>query len=284
MNRTIASIAASIAAACVGASPPGVLAQEAMYTAAATMPSPHTLILRQQFHYFRYGEHPIAGTSRTEKYESMTTVAYGLDRGLALSFDVPAVVKREKDAATGESDWDRGVEDLQLTLKWRFYQSDTGGINTVRAALLVGAGFASGDDRDFSSQSVNPRIGGVVTVVRGRHGFNQDLIYRFNTGGDPESNDGGDGPDDALSFNTAYLYRVFPARYTPESTGAWYITAEVNGLYETNGDVELRWAPGLMFEGRRLGLEVMAQFPLYHDLDERGELDLALGVGLRLLF
>lgn len=280
MNTPIPSRLAGAVLAAIAVAP--ATAQEAMYTEAATMPSPHTWIWRQQFHYMRHGSHPVSMMAKSEEYESLTTLAYGLDRGLALYLDIPVVAMAEEHM--DERRWDHGVPDLDLTLKWRFHQSDTGGVDTVRGAFLGGARFASGDDRDFSSQSVNPHVGGVITVVRGRHGFNQDLIYTFNTGGTREANMGGDGPDDALAFNTAYLYRVIPARYTSESTGAWYVTAEVNGLYETNGDLELRWAPGFMFEGRRFGFEVMAQFPLHHDLDERAELDLAVGVGIRVLF
>lgn len=39
-----------------------------------------------------------------------------------------------------------------------------------------------------------------------------------------------------------------------------------------------------MYEGRRFGFEVMAQFPLWNELDERAELDLGIGMGVRFLF
>ena len=37
-------------------------------------------------------------------------------------------------------------------------------------------------------------------------------------------------------------------------------------------------------ERREFGFEVMAQFPLYHHVRERAELDFAIGVGFRFLF
>lgn len=258
-------------------------AQEAMYTAAATMPAPGLFVLRQQASLFSYGARPGTSNTRTDVYESETSLTYGLVRDLSLTLDVPAAVKVEHFAGR-DSDHDQGIEDLDVMLKWRFYKHDSGGVDTVRAALIGGAQVASGDDDGFSSQTVSPMIGAVITVVRGRHGFNQDLFYTLTTGGDEQHNLGGEGPADALKHNTAYLYRLAPAAYTAESTGAWYATIELNGLYETNGDYELRWSPGLMYEGRRWGAEVMAQFPLMHSLDHRPELDFAVGVGVRFLF
>lgn len=254
-----------------------------MYTAAATMPAPGLFVLRQQGHLFSYGTRPNTTNTRTDVYESMTSLAYGVVRDVSLTLDVPAAIK-VKHIAGQDSDHDQGIEDLDLMLKWRFYKDDSGGVDTVRAALIGGAKVASGDDDGFSSQTVSPMLGGVITVVRGRHGFNQDLFYTLTTGGDEADNLGGEGPADALRHNTAYLYRLAPDQYASDSVGAWYATIELNGIYETNGDYELRWSPGLMYEGRRWGAEIMAQFPLSHSLNHRPELDFAVGFGVRLLF
>jgi len=280
-RKRISAVAAALLMGCafVGSA----LAQEAMYTAAATMPAPGLYVLRQQGHLFSYGTRPGTNVKRTDVFESMTTLAVGLARDFSLNLDIPAAIKVEHRAGN-DSDHDQGIEDLDLMLKWRFFKNDTGGVDTVRAALLAGAKVASGDDSDFSSQSVSPMLGGVITVVRGRHGFNQDLMFVLTTGGDERDNLGGEGPADALRHNTAYLYRIDPAAYTSESVGAWYATIELNGLYETNGDYELRWSPGFMYEGRRWGAEIMAQLPLMHSLDHRPELDFAVGIGVRLLF
>ncbi|QOJ00368.1 MAG: hypothetical protein HRU70_07635 [Phycisphaeraceae bacterium] len=271
-----------IAAAAAGCLAPIALGQEAMYTQAATMPGPGSWILRTQMHFIRYGENPVSGETREDVVEWRNAVQVGLARALSLTVDVPAAWKRSESPSGREHAV--GVEDVELMLKYRVYMDNPGGIDTTRVALLGGAYVTSGDSREFASQSVNPHLGGVITIVRGRHGFNQDLLYTFNTGGTPGKNNGGEGPDDALAFNTAYVYRVFPERYTSETEGAWYATLEMNGLYETNGDTELRWAPGFMYEGRRFGFEVMAQFPLWNKLDERAELDFAVGFGFRFLF
>jgi hypothetical protein len=257
--------------------------QEAMYTAAATMPSPGVVLLREQVHYLRFGSHPRTDVERTEDIEWMTSIDAGLARGVSLRLDVPVKVRRQE-LEDGSTDRDRGVEDLGVLLKWRVLKQDTGGVDTLRVAILAGADVASGDDRDFSSQSVNPRLGGVVTLVRGRHGANADITYKMTTGGDRDDNQGGEGPADAIFHNLAYLYRIAPARYRSNSIGAWYATAELNGIWETNGDYELRFSPGVMYEGKRWAFEAMVQLPLYRDLDERAGLDLAVGLGLRITF
>jgi hypothetical protein len=39
-----------------------------------------------------------------------------------------------------------------------------------------------------------------------------------------------------------------------------------------------------MYEGQRFGLEFMCQLPLYQDVDERPELDVRVGFGIRFSF
>ncbi len=256
-----------------------------MYTAAATMPSPGIFVIRPQLMFESFGATPGTNTSGTDRYEFSTTLQYGLARGFSLTLEIPAGIEVRQNATTGERKTDKGISNPDLTLKYRFYKDDSGGIDTTRAALLTGFNFPSGDDRDFSSPTVNPFVGVVLTVVRGRHGFNQELSYRLNTNGAGVDNlGGGAGPADAFRFNSAYLYRIYPDRFASDSNGAWYLTAEMNGLYETNSDLELRWAPGLMYEGREFAFELMAQLPLYQHVRKRAELDFAVGVGIRISF
>ncbi len=276
--------AASAGAACLGASTPEALGQEAMYTEAATMPSPGVSVYRTQLHFSRYGTGPDSDAENIDKFEYGHSLQHGLARALSVRLDFTPVWETEHNKGGGE-DHDQGVNDLDAMLKWRIYKEDTGGVDTLRAALIAGAAFASGDDKDFSTQSVNPHVGAVVTLVRGRHGFNQEVDYRVNTGGGGIDNtEGGQGPADAFKYSTAYLFRLLPEKFTAESVGAWYLTAELTGLAETNGDHDLRWAPGLMYEGQRFAFELMAQFSLWDDLDHRPELDFSVGVGLRFTF
>ncbi len=259
------------------------LAQEAMYTQAATMPGPGSFILREQLHWFRYGTNPNTGDKREDTFETSTSFNIGLVRALAVTIDLPAALQRTLNAAGSTRD-SSGVEDIGVLFKYRVAMDNPGGVDTTRFALLGGANITSGDNRNFATQSIDPRLGAVYTTVRGRHGFNIDTIFTLNTGGTTSKNDGGQGPSDALKLDVSYLYRIDPDRFTSESNGAWYITAEINTLYETNGDTELRWSPGLMYEGRTFGLEFMSQFPLWHNVRHRHELDIGIGVGLRFLF
>lgn len=274
-----------ITTAAIAALAPAALAQEAMYTEAATMPSPGTFILREQYHYSKHGRNPETGSASIERHEWMHSLQYGIVRDLSIKIDLPMEWRVEEGPGGGSRDDSSfGVDQADLMLKWRFFKEDSGGIDTLRAALMAGAAVPSGDGPDFSENTINPMIGAVVTKVKGRHGFNQDVFFRLNTNGSEDYNFGGDGPSEAFSHGTAYLYRIIPDRFTAQSTGAWYITAEVNGLYETNGDYELLWAPGLMYEGQLFALEFMAQFPLYQAVSERPELDIRIGFGLRFTF
>ncbi len=255
-------------------------AQEAMYTAAATMPSPGVFMFRQQLHYWSYGADPVSGARGLQEVELLNTVQYGIVRDLSITVDVPLEVKLWERARDGGTTTQTGVEEVDLTLKWRVYQSDPSGVDTMRLALLGGTRV-----RMDEKAGVDPHLGAVWTQVIGRHGLNFEAHYTFNTlESARDFNLGGDGADDALALNAAHVWRLYPEAYTAESQAAWYITNEINTLYETGGDWEIRYSPGLMWEGRRWGFEIMAQIPLYQRVRDRPELDFGVGVGFRVLF
>jgi hypothetical protein len=266
-----------------GAIAPAALAQEAMYTQAATMPATGNTLLRQQFHVYESGYNPQTGDRGTRTFQSETGIQVGLDVGWSLTIKALAEQsKTDLPLPGGGSDTETDFSSVDVMAKYRFYMNNPGGVDTERAALMFGL-------RADMEDSVNgdPHIGVVYTRVSGRHGFNVELHYTMTTGGVEDRRDnvlGGEGTADAFNYNFAYVFRVFPDAYTAESNGAWYVTAELNGLYETNGDNEIRFSPGLMFEGRRWGFELMAQLPVQNSLDHRPELDWAVGVGVRLLF
>lgn len=254
------------------------LAQEAMFTQAATMPAPGAFVVRQRVWFSRFGSDPARATDHYNLLESWTGAQIGLARALALDVDFSldnGWLKR--DDASSDSQFFAG--EASALLKYRFYQDDTSGIDTFRVAALAGAA-ATFQNR----AAIDPEVGLVATWVKGRHGFNQDLLWRFNTGGDEADNRGGQGPSDALKFDSAYLFRIAPDTYQSDTQGSWYATLEMNGLYETSGDVELRWAPGLLYEGRSFALELFGQLPLYQQVRHRAELDFTVGIGVRLLF
>lgn len=289
MNPLISrGLSASAAlAACAAAS-----AQEAINTDAATQPSTGTFVVREQVRYLSFHNDPSDLDREIKEVVSSTTLTYGLRNNIALSFNLP-LVYRETDAP-GPDDHGFGIDDLALLAKWRILKHDSGPLDTLRVSLLGGVEIPSGD-AGFSSHSFDPILGAVLTTIRGRHGFNQAVQYKFNTGNDagfdasrPETfrsaGTGGDGPDDALRYDSAYLFRLAPAAFTADTTAAVYAVLELNGLYETGGDNELLLSPGLLYEGRTWALELTVQFPIWQDVDERLEMEFGVGVGIRVQF
>jgi hypothetical protein len=270
--------AALVLAGLGGASP--AAAQEAMYTAAATMPSPGVGILRQQVHFWRYGSDPVGGALSVDRIELLNTLQLGLVRDVSLTIESPLETRLAKRPGDQGTTTTTQLTDVDLMLKWRLFQSDPGGVDTRRFAVMGGARLRT--DEQFG---VDPHVGAVYTQVMGLHGFNAELHAWWNTRNRPRAfNFGADGDASAVALNLAYVLRIWPARYTSETQGAWYVTAEANTLYETSGDWEVRFSPGLMYEGRRWGFEIMAQVPMYQRVRHRAELDWGIGIGYRLIF
>jgi hypothetical protein len=280
MHRSYVLALAVLAGLC----PSALLAQEAMYTNAATMPGPGSAILRTQYHAYNFGRGPEEGLESSTTHALEASLQLGIAPAWSLTTDVVYEIDDEQqlDAFGGDSSSDANLSMVDFTFKHRFYLNNPGGLDTQRAAFMFGAAVDTEDGKN-----VDPHLGIVWTQVIGRSGWNFELHYILTTGGTSDRLDnkhGGEGSADALLGNIAYVYRVWPAAFTSDSTGAYYVTAELNTIYETNGDTEVRFSPGFMFEGRHFGWEIMGQLPVFDDLDERGELDWALGAGLRFLF
>lgn len=260
---------------------PIAIAQEATNTPAATQPAQGALYLRQRFQYFRMVDDPAPDPRDIDKFVSTTSLTYGVRRDIALTLDIPVSYEIRDGAA--ETDREFGLNDIAISLKYRPVQIDLNPIDSVRFAIFGGVEIPSGD-AGFSSMSWDPFIGGVFTAILGRHGVNQAVSYKFNTGSDRGLTRPGDGPDDALRYDTAYLFRIDPAVYTSDTVAATYLTLELNGLYETNGDNEVLLAPGLLYEARTFALEATVGVPIHQDVRRRHENQLIVTLGLRILF
>jgi len=79
--------------------------------------------------------------------------------------------------------------------------------------------------------------------------------------------------------------RLAQERYG-ESTSheAWYLVAELNGLYETNGNIQLFLSPGVMYEATWFTIDANVMIPISQNLKDRPEMEIAVGIGLRLTF
>jgi hypothetical protein len=259
-------------------------AQEAVISPAATQPSTEHWVLRHQLRYLEARDHPRTDQRNLRQLTNNFNIAYGIRNDLSANVNVPLIYRQSRDGATNERDRDFGLGDVTAQIKWRIHQHDFGPIDTSRFSLIAGVQVPT-FDRPFSTESVNPSVGGVYTHVQGRHGFNLSAIYKFNTGTGSATNlTGGDGKADALRYDGSYLYRLDPATYTSETKGAWYAVVELNGIYETNGDNELFISPGIMYEARTWTIEAAVQVPIWQELDHRAETKFVAIVGVRFLF
>jgi len=263
-------VAAVIAAGCA----PMVSAQEAINFNSALQPAKGATIVRQQLRYFEADFANAMVNRHIEQYQLSTTIVHGLEPDLTLIFNAPFRFRKIEDNLSGASHRNEGFADLTALVKYQLYHVDTGPTDTARLNLLGGMEVRSGDSH-FSSDSYDPLLGLVYTQSRGRHGFDADLLWKFNTNGsDP----------DRLRYDAAYVYRLQPESYGPDRMTALFAVLELNGYYETNGDNELFLSPGIQYVTRKWALEATVQLPIWQELDERMERDFILGLSLRMHF
>lgn len=259
-------------------------AQEPINSPAATQPSTGRWVVRDQLQYLEARKHPRTEDRDFRQFTDNISITYGIQSDLSISALLPVKHRRMRDGDTGDRERDFGIGDITTQLKWRIHQHDFGPIDTSRFSLIAGVQIPT-FDRPFSTESVNPMLGGVYTHVQGRHGFNASGVFKFNTGTGTSNNlGGGEGKADALFYDASYLYRVWPAAYTADTLGAWYGVVELNGIYETNGDNELFLSPGIMYEARTWTVEASIKVPVWQELDRRPETRFVVVLGLRLLF
>lgn len=255
--------------------------QEAINTPAATQPGAGSFVNTYKLRFTNYKNTPddSGGSANEVRLEGL--LAVGLTGNLSMSIQAPVTRRSVSDDAPFDSD--TGVGDLTLQFKYRFWQDDFGPVDTARASVFAGAELPTGN-RSFSSESVDPIVGAVVTYISGRHGLNQALSWKFNTDGMDTVWRAGDSSSDLMKFDTAYLYRLSPAEYGADFVASTYAVLELNGFYETNGDTEIFLSPGLLYEAPTFALEVSVQIPVHQNLDHRPEARYSIVAGVRFLF
>jgi hypothetical protein len=279
MNRCVTALLALVS--CTAPA----LAQESTNVPAATTPGEGGFYLREKFSVMKMsGTRPIFRGNK-DVYTLSTTLTYGVTRDLALSLEVPLAnydpsIEHKRFTEVGA-----GLLDMPLTVKYRLVKYDIGPLSSASLAVWGGVEIPSGAD-GFSSNSYDPYVGAAVTVVAGRHGFNQAVSYKFQ--GDADwffyAKRAGDGDADALRFDTSYLYRVWPDEFTSERNAGTYLQLELNGLYETNGDIELMLGGGILYEAPRYAIEATVAVPVHGYVRQRQETDVVFTVGFRYLF
>ena len=259
-------------------------AQQSFFTPSASMPSSGVLLMRQTIKFIDYGDDPTGLDRQIEDLRYNFQLSYGLTKELAVMADIPVVHRNTESPFPGVGGDETGFADAHVMLDWRIWKRDTGPIDTMRVSLMGGLDVPIGDG-SLDNGGWDPMIGAAFMSIQDRHGINAAVRYKFNThdsGSPPVDVD--DGLEDTVFLDAAYLYRLAPDAFHAESHGAWYAMLDVNGTYETNGDSELRLAPGIMYEARGWVIEATVQLPVYEDLDHRPELDVLVGLGVRILF
>ena len=89
---------------------------------------------------------------------------------------------------------------------------------------------------------------------------------------------------DMLHAGASYLYRLAPAAYGHEHKEAWYGSAELQAIYETDGSTQLMLGPGILMEGTRFAFEFAIQLPVWENSYNRGNSNFMAMAGLRFLF
>lgn len=279
-----AALAVLLAAFALGAS--DARAQEAINTESATQPGVGTLYVKPQFRLWRYGvsrdpASPVQGVTRAEP---SVTLQYGIAKDWSLSLKLPAVVQEQ--TFPSSRNLAASIGQIEAMFKLRVYRSDTSALDTVRAVVYAGAMLPGGDDT-VAPQSVDPFIGASVMLIRGRFGVTQSLRYTVTTGADSWKwiAPGVRSAADALRYDTALMYRVWPGAFTAEnSSSAWYASLELNGQYETSGDNEILLAPGVLYEAKRFAAECSVGVPIARRVRDRPATQFQLSIGLRFVF
>lgn len=268
-------------------------AQEATNTPAATQPGAGAFTVNQKARYTRLDEDVGAlngrGIDGADVYTLDTSITLGITGNVSLRLDVPVkfVSASGRGAASGagpaENEDKNGLADPTFVARVRVARWDHGPIDTTRVLVFAGTQIPAGTD-EVSSDSWDPVFGAALTAIRGRHGFSAGATYLLTTGGPARALEFGESSADALRLDAAHLYRLAPASWAADTSGAWYSQVELNARTETGGDAEVFLSPGLLYEGRRFAAEASVQLPVWQDVERRPETEVGVVLGVRLLF
>ena len=269
MTRISCTVAAVLCASS------GAFAQEMLNMPSATAPSPGVVIPRGQARAFAF-------EGGQWLLEQALRVDVGVARDVSMSADLSLFqgFLNSPRASNGEF----GLGDLECAIEFRVLRADLNALDTVRAAVFVGAELPTGTG-DFSGESVDPFAGAVLTAIFGRHGFDAAARYTFVTGGGHDHPIfASDTADDFANLDVGYAFRLYPSEYGEYRVGAWYATLELNSIVTTGGEYEVLLSPGLLLEAPSYAVEFGLQFPLAQDHVHMPALRMGFVLGLRLIF
>jgi len=270
----------------IGLATAGAFAQEAPNTISATQPSPDQWVLRTSARAWLFDGGAAAVARDGFVVEERFRLALGITKEFAAEVSLPLFQANFDDPTPQQSPFDpdrTGIGDLDLTFKWRVWKEDLGPVDTVRLAIIAGTEVPTATN-DFGSRSFDPVAGAAFTGIFGRHAIGAALTWRFTTDDTEYPLFAGDSLADVLSLNVAHLYRISPAVFPEEHVGAWYLTTELLSTYETNGDYEVAFTPGILYEGPRWAFEAGVSVPIVRELEHRPTSSISGFIGLRFLF
>lgn len=252
-----------------------VAAQEMLSMPAATSPSPNVLIPRVQARAYFYEE-------RQSLLEQDLRLEYGIVRDLSISLDLPMYEGFFE--APRPADGDFGLGDLEAIIELRILREDFGAVDTLRGAIFAGAELPTGTN-GFGSNGVDPCLGGVLTGIFGRHGFDAAARWTFVTDESPFLPTlASTTSADFANLDLGYAFRFYPESYGEERVPAWYATLELNSLWTTSGEYDVLLSPGVLLEAPTYAVEIGLQIPISSQVDDAPELRIAALIGLRLIF
>lgn len=245
--------------------------QEPTHSLAATQPSPGNFFSKSKLILDTWSD----GATDGKAWTLMESFVTGISPGFALGFDAALTDRGVHDTS--------GMEDLRSWLSWRFLQRDLGPVDTQRAALIAGLTLPTGAE-SLTRDEVTPSVGGAFTDIRGRRGINLAAAWEFHQEAGAQPLYPGEAGADHLRVDAAWLWRLIPAAYGPDYRAAHYFELEARLDYETNGDRELRLAPGWLLEAPLFAVEASLELPVSSSLETRPERSYSLVLGLRFLF
>lgn len=224
------------------------------------------------------GEKASGSDEEEKEYVLFNEIIYGITADLAITFTVPYVLNRKQDDGKGE-ERSSGIGDLSLRTKYRFWRSDSPGMQDA-AAVIAGVKLPTGDD------DRTPRLGSgstdfLLALTAARESLKwyyfSDIRYRFNTEGG-----GGLRKGNRLFADLAVGIRPWPTEYLKpdlvliaELNWETFLRDELHGSdIRDSGGNRLFLSPSLFITYRNLAVKGGLQIPLHQNLNgEQPEVD-----------
>lgn len=260
------------------------------------------VLWREQVKFFKFDDAHDEG----EVIAVPSVLVYGVTSKFALIATVP-YLDINLELENGTERGANGLGDMSILGRYEIFQWNPRGGETIRAQLLGGLKFPTGEDDERDkfgrlpqllqpgSGSFDPIVGGVFTWQQLRWQTDFDLVYQINT----EANNFRFG--NRLRHDAAFEYRLLPWKLPEKGVPSFlYGVIELNGIWaeqnesagrdvSASGGYTLYVSPGVQYVTQRWVAEVSVQFPIVKELGGeavRADLksDYIINAGFRIQF